>query len=298
MNMKLFTATVLTFFLLSVGIGNAQSEQDTVKRWTISGENSLLFNQTAFSNWSGGGVNAFGGTLGLNYDFLYKKDYWNWDNKLIIGYGLTKQEDVGWRKNDDRLIINSLLGRKYGERWMLTFFMNFQTQFAKGYDYKTDGEPLISEFFAPAVWSFGPGIAYKVSDNFRMNLSPLASRFTFVLNDTLSQQGAFGVDPGDHVKYELGAYFDLYYKKEILKNVTIENTLKLYSNYLDKPKNVDIDYTLSVFMKVNDYISANLGVQLVYDDDVKLPYDDNGVTKYKPQLQVKQLFGAGVTYKF
>ncbi len=291
---KLFRA----FLLFCLPLSALQAQSDSTKYWTIKGENSLIFNQTSFSNWAAGGVNSFGGNLLFNYDFNYKKDKWNWDNKLIVGYGLSKQEDVGWRKNDDRFIINSLLGRKYSEKWMYTFYMNFQTQFSNGYDYKLPNEPLISTFFAPAILGFGPGIAYKESDNFKMNLSPFASRITFVMNDTLSQQGAFGVDPGKHIRYEFGAFFDLYYKKELWKNITMENMLKLYSNYLDKPQNVDIDYTLSIFMKVNDYISANIGVQLVYDDNTKLPYEDSGITKYRSHLQVKQLFGAGFTYKF
>ncbi|MCL1943912.1 MAG: DUF3078 domain-containing protein [Candidatus Azobacteroides sp.] len=284
--------------LIGSSIGTLRAQSDSVKHWTIKGENTLLLNQTAFSSWAAGGINSFGGTLGLNYDFNYKKDTWNWDNKFIIGYGLTKQSDVGWRKSDDRLILNSLLGKEYSKKWMYTFFLNFQTQFSNGYDYTLPGEPLISGFFAPAYLGFGPGIAYKESDNFKMNLSPLASRMTFVSNDTLSQQGAFGVDPGSKFKYELGAYFELYYKKEIWKNISAENSLKLFSNYLDKPKNVDIDYTLNILMKVNDYISANLGLQMVYDDDTKLPYDDNGEIRYRSRLQVKQLFGVGITYKF
>lgn len=294
MKLKVFSAIVCAFFYF-IGM---QAQSDSIKSWTIKGENSLLFNQTAFSNWSAGGISSFGGNLGLNYDFNYKKEKWNWDNKVILGYGLTKQEDYGWRKSDDKIILNSLLGRQLKDFWLATFYTNFQTQFTNGYDYSLDNEPLISTFFAPATLGFGPGLAYKKDDNFKMNLSPAASRITFVLNDELSQQGAYGVDPGDKLRYELGANFDLYYKKEIFKNITIENMLKLYSNYLEKPKNVDIDYTLNVFMKVNDYISANAGVQLVYDDDIKLPYGNDDPQKYRSQLQVKQLFGAGITYKF
>jgi len=284
-------------FMLSCLLGlNAQS--DSIKSWTIKGENSLLFNQTTFSNWAAGGINSFGGNLGLNYDFNYKKNSWNWDNKLIIGYGLTKQEDFDWRKSDDKLIINSLLGKQLKDSWLATFYTNFQTQFANGYNYTLNDKTLISRFFAPATLGFGPGFAYKKSDDFKINLSPVASRITFVLDDELSQAGAFGVDPGKDLRYEFGAYFDVYYKKEVYKNITVENMLKLYSNYMDKPKNVDIDYTLNIFMKVNDYISANAGVQLVYDDDIKLPYEENGISKQKAQLQVKQLFGVGITYKF
>jgi hypothetical protein len=34
-----------------------------------------------------------------------------------------------------------------------------------------------------------------------------------------------------------------------MANVSIENRLNLYSNYLDDPQNVDIDYQMNVVMK-------------------------------------------------
>ena len=167
MKLKHFFVFTCAFFCL-VGV---KAQSDSIKLWTIKGENSLLFNQTAFSNWSAGGISSFGGNLGLNYDFNYKKNSWNWDNKLIIGYGLTKQDDYGWRKSDDKFIINSLLGKQLKDCWLATFYTNFQTQFANGYDYSLDGKPLISTLFAPATLGFGPGFAYKKSDDFKMNLS-------------------------------------------------------------------------------------------------------------------------------
>ena len=121
---------------------------DTAKRWTIHGENTFLINQSSYKDWSAGGVNSFAGNLILNYDFKYKKDKWSWDNKVILGYGLSKQKDIGWRKNDDRIILNSLLGRQISKYWLYTFYMNFQSQFTKGYDYSTTPKTLLSDFLA------------------------------------------------------------------------------------------------------------------------------------------------------
>jgi hypothetical protein len=52
-----------------------------------------------------------------------------------------------------------------------------------------------------------------------------------------------------------------------MTNVSIENRLNLYSNYLDKPQNVDIDYQMNIMMKINKYMSANVAVQAIYDDN-------------------------------
>lgn len=296
--MKKTKLILLALSALCIGKVQAQEIQiDTAKNWKIHGENTFLINQSSFSNWAAGGVNSFAGNIVLNYDFNYKKEKWSWDNKVIAAYGQTFQKDVDWRKNDDRVSLSSLLGHEAKENWLYTFFLNFNTQFAKGYNYTTNNKELISEAFAPAYLSFGPGFAYKKSDNLKFNLSPAAARFVFVKNDSLAT--TYGLDQGKNSRFEFGASFDAYYKKQIMENVTFENILKLYSNYLDKPKNIDIDYTATLAMKVNKWISVNAGVQLIYDDNTKLPKIENGVQiGSKSDLQVKQILGAGITYKF
>nr|WP_294872006.1 DUF3078 domain-containing protein [uncultured Pedobacter sp.] len=283
-------------------IGYAQDTPaaDTTKTWTIHGENTFLINQSSFSNWAAGGVNSIAGNLVFNYDFNYKKNKWSWDNKAIAGFGLSKQDDIGVRKNDDRLILNSLLGYKASKYWMYTFYANFQTQFAKGYRYEGDKKITISDLFAPAYLTLGPGFAYKRDDNFRVNISPFASRFVFVRDRDLA--ASFGNDPMKRLRYEFGASLDAYYKINLVENISLENILKLYSNYLDKPQNVYTDYTANLFMKVNKFVTVNAGVQLLYDDKTGIPvFDDNGAKLDGPgkrALQVKQIFGAGFTYKF
>jgi len=272
-------------------------ETSTDSTWKIHGENTFLVNQSTFSNWAAGGINSLSGNIVLNYDFNYKKDKWSWDNKVLAGFGLTKQKDLGWRKNDDRVVLNSLLGYEAAPKWLYTFFMNFNTQFASGYEYNSDGSRgnLISAGFAPAYLSFGPGIAFKESDNFRFNLSPASPRFIFVTNQQLADEGRFGVDPGKKSRFEFGASFDAYYRKEIVQNIGIENILRLYANYLEDPKNVDVDYTLNLFMKVNRFVTVNAGLQLIYDDNTLIANDEG---REVAALQVRQIFGAGLTYKF
>jgi len=273
------------------------AQEDTTKIWTITGENTFLINQSSFSNWAAGGVNSFAGNLVLNYDFNYKKDKWNWDNKVLAAYGQTFQKETDWRKNDDRFALNSLLGYQAKDYWLYTFYMNFNTQFANGYNYGIEPKEKISGAFAPAYLSFGPGFAYKRSDNFKVNISPAAARFVFVTDENLRTN--FGLDADKSSRFEFGASLDAYYKADIMENVTFENILKLYSNYLEDPQNVDVDYTANLFMKVNKFITVNAGVQLIYDDNTLIPKEENGVkVGERPTLQVKQILGAGITYKF
>lgn len=71
------------------------------------------FNQSTFDNWLAGGENNISGTLGVNYDFNYKKDDLTWDNKVIASYGIVKTRTSSFaKKTDDRLELNSLLGKK------------------------------------------------------------------------------------------------------------------------------------------------------------------------------------------
>ena len=248
------------------------------KTWTRAGLISLLFNQTAFNHdWTGGGTNNYGGNLNLSYDANYKKDAWTWDNKLLIDYGLTRVDgDAFSKKTNDRFAITSLVGRQLTDTWFVSFFANFQTQLAKGYKYGTDntGAQIRTEttnFLAPAYFSFGPGMLWKKNDNLKVNISPATARLIF----TDKKFTEFGAAVNGYAKFD-----------DLIKNVTIENTLGLYSNYLDKPQNVDIDYTLNVLMKVNSFLSANFTLQAVYDDDAAKAF------------QIREAFGAGFTYKF
>lgn len=291
---KFLISLVFTLFVSH----QAFSQADTA--WKISGVHNLLFNQASFSHWSAGGQNALALNAIFDYNFNYAKGKWNWDTKVKAGYGISNIDDFGWRKSEDILSINSFLGHELSQRWLYSFFLDFQSQFAPGYNYADDGaRTLISNIFAPAFIQFGPGIGYKASDNFYFNVSPAASKLTVVADDFLSSQGAFGVDTGQTVNYQLGANAMAYLKLEIVKNVTLENKLVLFSNYLEDFKNVDIDNQLNLNLKVNDFLSTYFGLQLIYDDDVLLPLSDApDNTEFGPHLQLKQLFGAGFTFKF
>ena len=51
-------------------------------------------------------------------------------------------------------------------------------------------------------------------------------------------------------------------------------------------------------MKISKVVTVNAGVELIADPNAQIPVINNGVTEYHSLLQVKQILGAGVTYKF
>ena len=295
--------TILTLSLiLSIGFAFAQdTEKENLKKneaaasrkmddipngWIKKGNISFLFNQSAFNDkWLGGGTSNMAGNFGLNYDFNYKKDKVVWDNKFILAYGLTKIKNQPRNtKTDDRLELNSLWGRKASGNWYYSIFGNFKTQMDSGFN--TAHTTRLSHFFSPAYLQFGPGMLYKPSENFSVNIAPATSRFIFVDGQFTTLGSSFGVKQGDTSRFEFGASVSAYYKFNVMANVSVENRLNLYSNYLDKPQNVDVDYQMNLVMKVNKYISANVSLQAIYDD--------NAVTA----VQVRELFGIGLNYGF
>jgi hypothetical protein len=267
---------------------------DTTKNgWKRKGNLIFLFNQSNFNNWLAGGENNMSGNVGVNYDFNYKKNDLTWDNKVIASYGLLQTKNTDFqKKTDDRFEYNSVLGKKAVGYWYYSFFANFRTQFAKGYVYDKDanGKETRTEYtniFSPGYLTFGPGMFWKKSDNLKINLAPLTSKVTYVDRDfTLANEKYFGVQEGRSYRYELGFYASAYYKLDIMANISMENTLNLYSNYLEDPKNIDLDYTLAVVMRINRYLTTNLVVQTIYDDNAF-----NG-------FQTRQIFGLAANYGF
>ena len=118
----------------------------------------------------------------------------------------------------------------------------------------------------------------------------------------LSQAGAFGVDPGKKSLTQLGAYLRAMYKKDVFTNVNFQTKLELFSNYLDNPQNIAVNHEILIAMKVNKYITANIGTQMIYDDIIPVTVikEKSGVKEAKtgPRLQFKEVFGIGLSYKF
>lgn len=289
---------MMACLLFTVITATAQEEtQDSTKVWTRGGNISFLFNQSTFDNWLAGGENNFSGNLGLNYDFNYKKNDWTWDNKIIAEYGILQTKNSEFeKKTTDRLEFNSVVGKKASENWYYSFFLNFRTQFTDGYVYDKDanGKEIRennTKFMSPGYLTFGPGMLWKKSDNLKFNLAPATSKITFVSDDFTSDVDYvdgdyFGVDANSSMRYELGFYASGYYKFNIMENISMENILSLYSNYLEDPQNVDVDYQMNIVMTINRYISANLTFQTIYDDNAFKGF------------QTRQVFGVGVNYGF
>ncbi len=268
--------------------------------WKSNGVFSLLFNQSAFNyDWQAGGTSNIAGNVTLGYEFNYTKNSLTWDNKIIADYGLTfLKEEVFARKTNDRIEFNSRLGQRIAKSlWNYSLFANFISQFAKGYEFSTDeetGETIRTEqthFFSPAYLQAGPGLLWKKNSDVTINIAPVTGRLiivddTFTSGENYVDGDYFGVDKFKNSRFEFGGSLTANLKYTLLKNMTVENLLNLYSNYIEDWANVDIDYTLNINLLVNKYITGSFVFQAIYDDNATRGF------------QIREVTGLGLKYEF
>lgn len=280
-----------------------------------SKKNSLGFDisEVAFVNWSAGGTSSISGLFKGKFHRVYNRSNYNWSNELIVKYGLNKQDGIDLRKTEDAIQFNSTFGYRKDtlSNWFHSAKFNFNTQFSNGYAYPNT-EKAISKPFAPAYIFMGIGAENIDKDKNRtFYISPFTFKTTLVLDQRLADQGAFGVPKatydldgnllteGERSKMELGFLITNKYKKEIFKNVILENRLSLYSDYVNRFGNIDVDCDLQVELVVNQYVKANIGAHVIYDDDIKSKREIAGIQVTEgPKTQIRQAIGVGIEYIF
>lgn len=304
---------------------------DTIA-WVYNGVLNVGINQGFLHNWAAGGEIASATVNGLfngSLTRLYNRHIWS--NNLDMSYALFYAYSNAFtpRKMDDRIDYTS----KYGYRldtakdFYFTTLFNFKSQFTKAYDYEAPMWDTFStsKFFSPAYFILAPGIEYRKGTNLSLFLSPVAGRMTVVdkYYTMRSPEGAFGVENGKSLRFELGAYFSGRYVADITENMSFRTRLDLYSNYLakdytdsagnvvkkDNPGNVDVLWDNLFAWKLSKYFSLTLGGTFIYDNDI--PYENTTtdpvtgqeVQKDEPGMglgwwQVKQVFTIGFQYKF
>lgn len=283
----------------------AKDPNDTIpKTWKKGGLFNFNFGQTSLSNWAAGGdklqlnINGF-----LNVFAFYTKDRSAWDNNLDLALGYIKSTSLGERKSDDRIDLTSKYGYKLSStsKWYASLLFNFRTQMAPGFDYpKPDSSAKISQFLSPGYAILSLGLDYKPNKNFSLFLSPLTSRWVIVsatgLNPAFpnSKGGQYGVPVGKSVNNEFGAYLSANYINEIVKNVTYKGKLDLFSNYKHNPGNIDVFMTNLLSANIFKGISFNLGLDVIYDDDVRILGDDH----LSRRTQFREYIGIGYLKKF
>ncbi|SFI34924.1 DUF3078 domain-containing protein [Halpernia frigidisoli] len=261
------------------------------KRWFYFGQNTLIFNQSSFSNWNSGGNNNIGIIGKVNYQINYKKNRHFLDYNVKMGYGLVSAAGQSTRKTDDYIDLSSNYGYDLGKNYYLSTGFQFLSQFTPGYNYSATPNPTnndkISDFLAPAYVNVGLGVSYNPKENFQIVFRPINGKFTIVGDSLLQKAGNFGLErDGQSLRSELGAMLNVQYRLNIYKDITYTNSLNLFTNYLFHSERVDIGYSGALSLKFNKFITTTVNVDLLYDHD------------QVQKLQIKQTLGLGVSYSF
>jgi len=263
--------------------------------WKIGSSNSLNFSQTSLSNWASGGQGQISLKAYTDWTAKMKKGRHIWENRFQAGYGFIHAFGDINKKSDDKLIFDTKWGFQAYDKLYFSAAFNFISQMTQGFEYPKNADPRkISNFLSPGYFTLGFGIDYKPVPFFSISASPLTSKLVLVTDTLLRPRYGNAVDKA--VRMELGAQIKVdLVKKEVFKNVIISTDLTLFSNYLGTPSNIKVLWNLLVDMKVNKFLSAELRVNMIYDDEIRIT-DRNG--NVGARLQIKEVFGVGFTYKF
>ena len=298
--MKKVLLTVLAFSLAIISF--AQDEQP--QGWSHKGNIGLNFGQSTYTNWAAGGQNSLNGQGIFNYEIRYLKDNFKWNNTLNMSLGYCifdfAKKPI---KTDDKIEFTSLAGLKATEKLNYSAEFAFRSQFAKGFKYDEDSTHYISKFLAPAYISLGLGMEWVPNTHFSLYFSPLTGRVTIVNDDRLAEEGAFGVNDLDKndtiihtnvakVRYEFGARAVAKFQYPLAKNIDFSSKLELFSNYLNHPERIDVDWQNMLVLKVNDWLNCNLSTHLLYDYDIPF-YDEAGARIQGSKVQFKEVLAIG-----
>lgn len=284
-------------------------------RWYHFNHLGLNMSEVAFSNWNAGGTNSISFLADAKFRRRYVVERYFWDNELLVNYGVNIQKDEPMKKTDDQIVLNSTFGYRTNSQsnWYYSAKFTFNSQIANGYNYPKKDVP-VSRFMAPGYIYLGVGTEFAPEKPLiTLFLSPITMKAIFVFDRDLANKGAFGVQAakydntgkiiqdGKMTKIEAGFLLSGKYDVRLYENIDMSNRFSFYTEYDKNFGNIDIDIESNISMKVNDYVQARLGVHIKYDDDIKF-YEaiaPNGVKySYGPRIQLKQILGVGIIYKF
>lgn len=277
--------------------------------WETEVSSAFSFNQTYLSNWAKGGENSLSTILDVTGSATYNNTdaKAQWINSARINIGTLITQEHGLRKNNDLVEINSQFNRKAWSSQKLDLSASFymKTQLARGYKYPDDST-VVSRFLNPGSLTIGLGIDYKPFKHTSFNLAPLSYKNTFVLDTARIDQTRHGVGADERSRQELGTQLVVRSKLSPMEDLTISNAVRLFSNYLNKPENIDVDWEMILDKKISWFFTVRLNLHLIYDDDIRFPVlGDNdepvllpdGSVKKVPKAQFKEFVGLSLLFR-
>lgn len=270
------------------------------KNWQLGGKSGLTLTQTGQVNWVQGGEPSLSYLATMELFAKYNKNKHSWETEGKFAYGQQAQGyDSELRESDDKIDIVSKYGHKISKTTYMTVLAAFKSQFRSGHEYPDNAKKVeVSKFFSPAYITGALGIDYKPNEKTSVFISPVSMKSIVVL-DTALDETKYGLDLGETSRMEVGAFLKASNVMSVIENVDMENTLELFSNYLEDPQNIDVIWNFKLTMSVNKYLKTVLSTTLIYDDNIAIPKDINdpaaGSTK---AVQFKEMLSVGFLVTF
>lgn len=303
---RLCFSAVLSLVLITVTKAEEAVGKDSVSRWTFDFAGGLNFAQAALVNWSAGGESSLSGNGKLDMKLVYLCKGHKWESNLKTEYGLVYNKTNGLNKTVDNLLLSTRYGYAIAQSdFYATAFASLETQYDLGFEkaddrkrwrQKEEGVNYISAIFAPGYLNTSVGVEYKYKTLVSVYLAPLAGRTTFVMDDFLSRKGAFGVDSGRHVLFELGMSLSASLNWNFWNNMYLKSDAVFFTPYNKDFGNIVVDWSVGLEMAVNRFFTAAIGFNLKYDDKVKTVNKDGTVGG--PKVQFREMLTIGIGYTF
>ena len=293
---------------------NIKFGQTSLTNWAAGGDNTVTLQ--AFID---GNANYKKGDL-----------FWNNRLQLDYGFVYASSKPI-LQKSDDRIYFESKLGYKTENMKKFAFTVNydFRSQFNTGYEYKTPSAPegfdklddvpvkdlvqlwkdarvVKSGFLAPAYTNLAVGIDLKPANWISLNVAPITGGVVIVRDELLRKnygmhlrkewEGVTEGLPADGSEYKSARFeFGAQVKADIAVNVNdnfkYTSQLVLFSNYIDHPENIRVNWDNRFDWKLAKYFSLTLTTNMIYDDKVMIYSEADGLTKQRVQFKESFLFG-------
>lgn len=265
------------------------------KFWKKGMLTEVGFSQVSLTNWAAGGSGSIAMNGYINAHVNYDKGGMFWENRAQLSYGFIQSFDNGYRKSDDKIILDSKWGYKTFDKFYFSASLNFRSQFSPGFEYPNGVAKKVSRFLAPAYFTFGLGLDYKPSKKniLSVNFAPLTTSWVIVTDSLLRKK--YGNAPDETIRFELGAQLKAVLNKELFKDFVVNSTLSLFSDYLHNPQNILVNWDLGLNYKINKYLKSSIRTNLIYDDDVMIA-NKNG--HECARIQFKEVFSISFAYTF
>jgi|WetSurMetagenome_2_1015567.scaffolds.fasta_scaffold01089_10 hypothetical protein len=282
--------------------------------WKYRSEASFVLSQASLTNWVRGGESSIATAVDVT-------GYGDYNNKLLkvssnnfirVKLGFLKSGNNPLRKNLDLIETNSKLNHTAFGKFDFSGILLIKTQLAEGRNYfkdinGNDSSTVVSKFLNPAIVIVGLGLDYKPNKFTSINFSPLSYKGTFVIDPANIDQTKYGIAPGKRSKNEPGASFMITHEYRPVKSVAVTNRLQLFTNYIQNPQNIDVDWEMIFVANLNWFTDVRFNTHLIFDDDTKtveLDKDRNpvlrpdGTQKKTARIQFKEMLGFSLVFRF